>query len=70
MAAALACQEIFRIILRLCEEPNTAETVYPGTNLRMIYAMPSTHDPSRQEVLKFIIKETFDVPASRCLKSS
>jgi len=36
-----------KAIAHLCEELNATETVYPGTNLRVIYKMVSSHNPSR-----------------------
>jgi len=36
-----------KVIAHLCEELNATETVYPGTNLRLIYEMVSLHNPSR-----------------------
>ncbi len=38
-----------RYVKRLCEVINDSETVFPGTNLRLVYDLVSIQDPAGQE---------------------
>ncbi len=46
----LASNSSDKVIRHLCDELNDTETIYPGTNLRIIYELVSSNNPRDQEV--------------------
>ena len=39
-----------KILISLCDELNATRTIFPGTNLRLVYELVSSHNPRDQEV--------------------